>query len=58
MVGFERDVGGKEREVLFGVVYHTKGTAAQSWRTACNTLSLGCTAAFPSLWDVVPVGRR
>lgn len=31
--GFERDEGEKEREVLFAEVYHTKGTAAQSWRT-------------------------
>lgn len=31
--GFERDEGEEEREVLFGEVYHTTGTAAQSWRT-------------------------
>lgn len=30
--GFERDEGGKEKKVLFGE-YHSKGTAAQSWRT-------------------------
>lgn len=31
--GFERDEGEEEREVLFGEVYHTTRTAAQSWRT-------------------------
>lgn len=41
MVGFEGDVGGKEREVLFRVVHHTKGIVAQSWRTVCDTFGLG-----------------
>lgn len=62
MVGFKGDVGERQREVLFGVVHHAKGTAAQSWRTVCDTHGLGLTAAFPSFWDIVPcrvtVGRR
>lgn len=41
---FERDEGGKEREIL----YHTKGAA----------LGLDHTAAFPSLQDIVTMDRR
>lgn len=46
--GFERDEGEEEREVLFGEMYHTTGTAAQSWRTGCHPC-LDHTTAFPSL---------
>jgi len=62
VVGFERDVGGKESEAVFGVVYRTKGTAAQSWNTVCDTLGPGDAAASCSPQDIVPcrvtMGRR
>lgn len=54
VTGFEKNVGGKGRDVLFGVPH--QGTAAQSWRTMCDTLILGCAAAFSFLQDIVPCG--
>lgn len=53
--GFERDDGEKEREVLFGEGYCTRGRQLKPGGQG-NTVCLDHTAAFPSVQDTVPCG--